>query len=222
MKYSAAARRRGEISMWANTIQKLLFLFIEGKFVNADTETLLFEFLEDDPTNIARINTLLAGLGVHIVRTSNGRTWFPAYKEMNDEVRKRIEETVIEHKKKLRHLISFFRLSLGAIGGMAPQGGVRFRASTLSESIHSNTNLIDALKLLCSRLSISNDSVQAMTAAMLKWAEKQDLIKSTDASQGEYQFTGKTDWANDMIESFDECIEQPMVDNLPETAQLNF
>ena len=206
--------------MSAKLIQQLTLHFIEGGFVNADTQSDLFEFLDENPSHVELVNQLLAGIGVRIVRTSNGRSWFPAYLHLNEVTRKRIEETVTENKRRLRHLVGFFRLALAATGGVAPQGGIPFRVSTLSEVIHSNSNLVDTLKLLCSRLTVSSDTVQGMTNAVVKWAERQDLIVCIDAAHGEYRFTGKVDWVNDMLTSFDECVQYKVEDDVPETMRL--
>ncbi len=206
--------------MSAKIIQQLNLRFLEGGFINADTETHLFEFLEEDSANVALVNQFLACVGVKIVQTSNQRTWYPVYLQINEITRKRIEETVVENKRVLRHLISFFRLTLGATGGAAPQGGVPFRVSTLSDVIHDNTNLIDSLKLICSRLKVSNDTIQSMVNSAIKWAERNDLIVCVDATHGEYRFTGKVDWVNDMVVSFDECIERKIEEDSPETGHL--
>lgn len=206
--------------MSAKLIQQLTLHFIEGGFVNADTEPDLYDFLEDNPSNVDLVNQLLGGIGVRILRTSNRRTWYPAYLHLNSSTRKRIEETVTDHKRRLRHLVSFFRLTLAAIGGVAPQGGIAFRISTLSEVIHSNSSLVDTLKLLCSRLTVSSDTVQGMTNAMIKWAEKQDLIVCIDAAHGEFRFTGKVDWINDMLASFDECVQHKAEEDVPDNLRL--
>ncbi|GAB3552015.1 hypothetical protein GCM10027343_37000 [Noviherbaspirillum agri] len=206
--------------MSAKRIQQLTRHFLEGGFINIDTQTELYEFLEDNPSNVDLVNQLLGGIGVKIVHTSNGRTWYPAYLHLDDITRKQIEETVVENKRRLRHLVSFFRLTLAATGGAAPQGGVAFRVSTMSEVIHSNSSLVDTLKLLCSRLTVNSDTVQGMTNAVIKWAERQDLIKVIDPAHGEYRFSGKVDWINDMVNSFDECIERQPDQEAPENMRL--
>ena len=207
--------------MSANQLQELTWRFLKGGFVNADTDSALFDFLENNDQNVALINNTLGMLGLKLAKTANERTWFPSFAKLNDVSRPQIEQTVAESKKKLRHFVTFLRLTLAAMGGGAPAGGLTFRASSLSDAIHSNANLHDSLKHLCSRLQVSNDTIQAMTNAMLKWAERNDLIVSENMAVGEYRFTGKVDWINDMIASLDEFVDKPIAgEDSPTTMRL--
>lgn len=206
--------------MSTNQLQTLTWHFLKGGFINADADSVFFQFLNDNEQNVALINNVLGTLGLKLAKTSNDRTWYPAYARLNDASRAQVTETLAENKKKLRHVVIFLRLTMTAIGGAEPSGGRTFRASTLSEAIHSNANLGDSLKHLCSRLPVSNDSIQGMVTAMLKWAERNQLVVVADAAHGEYRFTGKVDWINDMIASLDEFIDKPIVEEAPTTMRM--
>lgn len=210
--------------MSSSVIQVLRKHFLQGGFVNADANPDWFEFLNDDPANIDLVNEFLGGIGVKIIHTTNGRTWYPIYQRLDEATRKEIEKTAVDHKKVFRHVISFFRLTIGATShGQVPQGGAVLRVSTMSEIIHNNSNLVDRLKVLCARVGASaggGDSIHSMINAVIRWAERNDLLVEINSVHGEFRFTGKVDWINDMNASFDECVDVPLEVDTPENLPL--
>lgn len=213
--------------MSTNQLTRLCKHFLEGGFVNIDANPDLFEFLESDQSHVDWVNAFLGGIGVKIIKTSNQRTWYPVWQRLDDMTRQEIEKTAADHKKIYRHVISFFRLTIGAISHAAvPQGGAVLRVSTLSEIVHNNSNLIDRLKVLSARISsggpgpTGGDSIQSMVNSVIRWAEKNGLLIGINAMHGEYRFTGKVDWINDMNASFEECIDVPLEVDMPETLRL--
>lgn len=207
-----------------NMAQDLRVLFVSGRTINADADASYFNYLESDPHAVSMINEFLSGLGVKIVKTSSGRSWIPVWTRLDDNSRKSIEKTVADHKKIFRHIVGFFRLSIGAIShGQIPQGGAILRMSTMSENIHSNSHLIDRLKVLAARIGSSSsggDSVQSMVLTVISWAKKNQLITEENTVTGEYRFTGKVDWINDMNAAFEECIEVPVEVEVPTNLPL--
>lgn len=212
--------------MSTNQHARLCKLFLEGGFVNADANPDLFEYLESERIHIDAINKFLNDIGVQIVKTTNQRTWYPVWQRLSDATRKEVEKTATDHKKIYRHVISFFRLTLGAISHPVPHGGAILRTSTLSEIVHNNSNLIDRLKALSSRLSSAGpgstggDSIQSMVNYVVRWAERNGMLVEINAMHGEYRFTGKVDWINDMNSSFEECIDVPLEVDAQETLPL--
>lgn len=199
--------------------------FMRGGFVNIDTHQDWFSHLENAEV-VEDINRLFGAFGIKITRTANGRTWFPVWIRMDDQTRQEIEKTAAKHKKEYRHVICFFRLVLGAIShGHVPQGGAILRESAMNEVIANNSHLVDRLKLLCAQVLASNrgrDQIAAMTGSIIRWAasDKVGLLEEFNPSHGEWRFTGKVDWVNDMNAAFREYIEVPVETDSPENLPL--
>jgi hypothetical protein len=190
--------------------------FMKGNFVNQDAYPQWFDYLESEE-NVDSTNLLFSGFGVKIIRTGNGRTWYPVWQRMNEHTRSEIEKTATAHKREYRHVISFFRLVLGAIShGHVPQGGAILRESTMTDIINNNSNLADRLKATCSQVLPANhrggDQIGAMVKSLIRWAcsERIGLLEEINTVHSEYRFTGKVDWINDMNEAFNECINVPV------------
>ena len=65
-----------------------------------------------------------------------------------------------------------------------------------------------------------SDQIPSMVKSVLRWAEKAGLIDNMNNAFGDWRFTGKVDWVNDMNAAFRDYIEIPTETDRSENLSL--
>lgn len=196
--------------MSTDRFQLIVTHLLRGGFINRTVSPALFDYLEE-PTNVDSINDFLGRLGLRVVPTGNGETWYAALRRLDDSGRGAARDTAAKAKRELRHWVGFLKLVMAALNEPAPVAGAVLQAHRLSQAIHDNLNLQETLRALAQRLRSTNDaSLQRLLDQVLGWAvrEEQGLLEIVDEARGIYRLSGKVDWVLDMILAFDEATDK--------------
>lgn len=216
--------------MSADRFQAIVTCLLHGGFINRTVNPELFDYLEEQD-NVDGINGFLGRLGLRVLRTGSGETWFAALRRLDEANRNAARETTAQVKRELRHWVGFLKLVMAALHEPAPSAGSLLHAHRLSDAVHENLNLQETLRTLCQRLrSTADASLQKMLESVLNWATRpeQGLLELMDEDKGIYRLTGKVDWVLDMILAIDESLERqapaaprPALPSLPPSTPMD-